>query len=124
MVDGDDYLQEGFDPRSVTVPRLRSILVTHNVDFPSTAKKPQLVELVTDHVLSQAPKLRADRARAKRSSYGIVNAGSADDTNTWDEHELPPPSAVHDLRVGTCLMSQTTRRHQRRPERCAGVGGR
>ena len=94
MADVDDYLQEGFDPRIVTVPRLRSILVTHNVDYPSTAKKSQLVQLVTDHVLSQAPKLRAQRARAKRSSYGIVNAGSAEDTNTWEDHELPPPRSV------------------------------
>lgn len=94
MADVDDYLQEGFDPRTVTVPRLRSILVTHNVDYPSTAKKPQLVQLVADHVLSQAPKLRAQRARAKRSSYGIVNAGSAEDTNTWDDHELPPPRSA------------------------------
>lgn len=95
MLDGDDYLQEGFDPRGVTMPRLRSILVTHNVDYPSTAKKPQLVQLVSDHVLSQAPKLRAERARAKRSSYGIVNAGSANDAHTWDDQELlPPPSAL------------------------------
>lgn len=87
----DDYLQEGFDPRSVTIPRLRSILVTHNVDYPSTAKKPQLVELVNDHVLSQASKLRAERARAKRSSLGIVNAGSAQDTGTWDDDEVATP---------------------------------
>ncbi|KAJ6446155.1 sister chromatid separation protein (Src1) [Purpureocillium lavendulum] len=92
MADSDDYLQEGFDPRSVTMPRLRSILVTHNVEYPSTAKKPQLVQLVSDHVLPQVPKLRAQRARAKRSSYGIVNAGSAQDTNTWDD--LPPSRPV------------------------------
>ena len=95
MADVDDYLQEGFDPRSVTMPRLRSILVTHNVDYPSTAKKAQLVKLVEDHVLPQAPKLRAQKARAKRSSMGIVNAGSAEDTGTWDDHDLaPPPSTI------------------------------
>ncbi|KAF7543484.1 hypothetical protein G7Z17_g10700 [Cylindrodendrum hubeiense] len=91
MADAEDYLQEGFDPRSVTMPRLRSILVTHNVEYPATAKKGQLVELVTDQVLSQAPKLRAQRAKAKRSSMGIVNAGSAEDTGTWDDHDLLPP---------------------------------
>lgn len=90
MSDIDDYLQEGFDARSVTVPRLRSILVTHNVDYPSTAKKSQLVELVNDHVLSQAAKLRAQRARAKRSSLGFVNAGSAEDSNVWDEPDTRP----------------------------------
>lgn len=94
MSDADDYLQEGFDPRNVTVPRLRSILVTHNVDYPTTAKKPQLVQLVFDHVLPQVPKLRAQRDRAKRSSLGIVNAGSAEDTGTWDDYDLAPPSTV------------------------------
>jgi hypothetical protein len=94
MSDGEDYLQEGWEPRSVTVPRLRSILVTHNVDFPSTAKKPQLVMLVEDHVLSQAPKLRAQRDKAKRSSFGIVNAGSAEDKPGWDDHDLRPPPSV------------------------------
>ncbi|KAF4981086.1 hypothetical protein FZEAL_3062 [Fusarium zealandicum] len=93
MADVDDYLEEGFDPQRVTMPRLRSILVTHNVEYPSTAKKSQLAQLVEDHVLSQAPKLRAQRARAKRSSMGIVNAGSAEDTDTWDETDLAPPPA-------------------------------
>lgn len=94
MADSDDYLEEGFDPRSVTMPRLRSILVTHNIEYPATAKKPQLVALVTDQVLPQAPKLRAQRARAKRSSMGIVNAGSAEDTGNWDDHDLAPPKST------------------------------
>ncbi|KLO90987.1 related to SRC1-regulation of cohesion (Splice variant I) [Fusarium fujikuroi] len=94
MADMEDYLEEGFDPRSVTIPRLRSILVTHNVEYPATAKKAQLVELVEDHVLAQAPKLRAQRARAKRSSMGIVNAGSPEDNGTWDDYDLPPPSTT------------------------------
>ncbi|KAG6007280.1 hypothetical protein E4U21_006198 [Claviceps maximensis] len=87
MADIDDYLQEGFDPRTVTVPRLRSILVTHNVDYPSTAKKGELVELVNAHVMSQASKLRAQKLRAKRSSLGFFNADSADNTNVSDEPE-------------------------------------
>ncbi|KAG5927595.1 hypothetical protein E4U42_002056 [Claviceps africana] len=89
MADIDDYLQEGFDPRTVTVPRLRSILVTHNVDYPSTAKKGELVELVNAHVMSQASKLRAQKLKAKRSSLGFFNAGSVDDANLWDEQEPP-----------------------------------
>ncbi|RFU77735.1 hypothetical protein TARUN_4514 [Trichoderma arundinaceum] len=93
MADTDDYLQDGFDPRSVTVPRLRSILVTHNIEYPATAKKPQLVELVEDHILPLVPKLRAQRARAKRSSMGIVNAGSAEDNGRWDDYELEPTPA-------------------------------
>lgn len=87
----EDYLQDGFDPRSVTVPRLRSILVTHNVSF-GNAKKPQLVALVEEHVLPLVPRLREQRAKAKRSSMGIVNAGSAEDNGHWDDYDLPPPS--------------------------------
>lgn len=91
MADADDYLQDGFNPRSVTIPRLRSILVTHNIDYPSTAKKTQLVDLVEQFVMPQVPKIRAQRARAKRSSLGIVNAGSAQDNGLWDDDELSPP---------------------------------
>ncbi len=91
MADADDYLQDGFNPRGVTIPRLRSILVTHNIDYPATAKKTQLVALVEEYVLPQVPKLRAQRARAKRSSLGIVNAGSAQDNGLWDDDELSPP---------------------------------
>lgn len=92
MADVEDYLQEGFDPRSVTMPRLRSILVTHNIEYPATAKKGQLVDLVNDYVLPRAPKLRAERARAKRSSMGIVDAGSEQDNGLWDDSDvLPPP---------------------------------
>ncbi|CAK7229427.1 inner nuclear membrane protein enriched at telomere/subtelomere region [Sporothrix bragantina] len=69
-----DYLQPGFDPASLTNPRLRSILVTYNVHYPSNAKKPELVELFNEHVAPQAKKILARRARAKRSSMGIVDA--------------------------------------------------
>ncbi|KAF4587736.1 sister chromatid separation protein (Src1) [Ophiocordyceps camponoti-floridani] len=114
MVEGEDYLQEGFDPRSVTMPRLRSILVTHSIDFPSTAKKAQLVELVTDRVLPQVPRLRSERAKAKRSSFGIVNAGSADDTNTWDDTEMQPPRTAS--KRSRSPVKSSTRRKTIEPE--------
>lgn len=82
-----DYLQEEFDPRSATVPRLRSILVKHNIQYPSTAKKSQLVEIFNDEVAPQARKILARHARAKRSSMGIVNAGS-------EETYLEPPKSA------------------------------
>lgn len=89
MAELEDYLQEGWDPKSVTIPRLRSILVTHNVDYPSTAKKAALVELVNNEVLPQAPRLRAQRAKAHRTSFGFVNAGSAEDDGRWAEEPTP-----------------------------------
>lgn len=90
-----DYLLDGFDPKSLTVPRLRSILVTHNVQYSATAKKPQLVELFNDHVVPQSKKYLAARARAKRTSLGITNADSQSTTSTDFDQDFaqPPPSS-------------------------------
>ncbi|KAK4190549.1 Man1-Src1p-C-terminal domain-containing protein [Podospora australis] len=88
-----DYLLPDFDPKSLTVPRLRSILVTHNVQYPSQAKKPQLIEIFNDQVVPQSKKILAARARVKRMSRGIVDADSGStSTDFSNEHEyLPPP---------------------------------
>ncbi|KAK0703796.1 Man1-Src1p-C-terminal domain-containing protein [Lasiosphaeria miniovina] len=90
-----DYLQEDFDARSLTVPRLRSILVTHNVNYNATAKKQQLIDLFNDEVVPQSKKILAARARAKRSSRGIVDADSQSTTSTdfSNEQDLMPPPA-------------------------------
>lgn len=100
MSDSDslDYLKTGFDPASLTVPRLRSILVSHDVEYPSGAKKPQLIQIFTDKVVPQSRKILATRARAKRTSMGIVDADSQESTTTTettdatgDEEALMPP---------------------------------
>lgn len=96
-----DYLQEDFDPRSTTVPRLRSILVKHNVQYPSTAKKSQLVDLFNEEITPQAKKILARHARAKRSSMGIVNADAPEETHL----EPPKPSR----RSGSPRKSAATR---------------
>jgi len=86
-----DYLQQGFEPSSLTVPRLRSILVAHNIPYPSAAKKPQLIEIFTDKVLPQSRKILTERARARRTSKGITDADSQESTVTLDEELMPPP---------------------------------
>lgn len=95
MSDSDslDYLQTGFDPSSLTVPRLRSILVSHDIAYPSGAKKPQLVEIFTDNVLPRSRKILSARARARRTSRGITDADSQDSTVGLDDEEdlMPPP---------------------------------
>ncbi|KUJ23960.1 uncharacterized protein LY89DRAFT_692813 [Mollisia scopiformis] len=88
--DSLDYLQTGFDPSSLTVPRLRSILVSHDIKYPSGAKKPQLVQIFTDKVLPQSRKILSARSRAKRTSRGITDADSQDST-VADEEVMPPP---------------------------------
>lgn len=88
-----DYLQPDFDPTSVTMPRLRSILVSHNVPYPATAKKAQLVETFNEHVTPQAKKILDRRARAKRSSMGITNADNSAGYSVAND-DMPPPSTT------------------------------
>ncbi|KAG9245830.1 sister chromatid separation protein-like protein [Calycina marina] len=92
-----EYLQTGFDPSTLTVPRIRSILVSHNIQYPSGAKKPQLIEIFIDQVVPQARKILAARTRAKRSSTGIVDAESSSQDCTINSTEgfqetMHPPS--------------------------------
>ncbi|KAK0618307.1 Man1-Src1p-C-terminal domain-containing protein [Bombardia bombarda] len=90
-----DYLQAGFDPYSLTVPRLRSVLVTHNVQYPATAKKSQLVDLFNEHVAPQSKKILAARARARRTSKGITDADSQSTASTdfsMEQELMPPPT--------------------------------
>jgi Man1-Src1p-C-terminal domain/HeH/LEM domain len=87
-----DYLQSGFDPSSLTVPRLRSILVAHAIPYPASSKKSQLIEIFNEHLLPKSRKILASRARARRTSKGITDAeGSQESTIAGDEDLMPPP---------------------------------
>jgi hypothetical protein len=89
------YLQPGFDLSTLTVPRLRAILVSHDIPYPSSAKKPQLIQLLTDEVLPRSRKLLSARARTKRTSKGITDVPSSQESSTIagddDDGELMPP---------------------------------
>lgn len=89
MADEYAYLEPDFDPSTLTMPKLRSILVAHNVAYPSSAKKPELVGLFNDNVASQARALKSARSRTVRSSRGIVDVPSIQ-ASTVDEDEAPP----------------------------------
>lgn len=96
-IESIDYLQPGFDPKSLTIPRLRSILVAHNVPYTSSAKKAQLIEIFNEQIVPQSKKILDARARAKRSSRGIVDADTVSSSSTsFDPPEelAPPPRPV------------------------------
>lgn len=88
------YLQPDFDLKLLTVPKLRSILVSRDIAYPSSAKKPQLIQLVEDQVLRHSRKILNARARIKRTSRGITDMPSTQDSSTVGEEgeEMPPPS--------------------------------
>ena len=99
MADEDDlyYLQPGYDLNTLTVPRLRNILVKHDIDFPSSAKKGQLVEVVQQELLPQAKKLLRAQDRVRRTSRGITDVpssqeGTIDGDDELDRQLMPPPA--------------------------------
>ncbi|WPH00274.1 Hypothetical protein R9X50_00309800 [Acrodontium crateriforme] len=96
-MDDQPYFEEGFDPNTLVVPRLRSILVAHNVAYPSSAKKSQLVDLFNENIVPQARAIRQANARVRRTSRGIVDQTSGrtgsgqGDYDDEEEDEVPEP---------------------------------
>ncbi|EPS34025.1 hypothetical protein PDE_08987 [Penicillium oxalicum 114-2] len=95
MSDDLDYLSPDFDLNSLTVPRLRSILVSHDVPYPASAKKAHLIRILEDEVIPQARKLLREREKVRRTSAGITDM-SRETSITGDEDEqdnkFPPPT--------------------------------
>ena len=90
------YLQPGFDLATLTVPRLRSILVSYDIPYPASAKKPQLIQILQDEVLPRSRKILNARARTKRTSRGITDMPSSQEgtVNGDDDEDLMPPPPV------------------------------
>ena len=88
-----DYLQPDFDANSLTMPKLRGILVEHAVPYASNAKKGDLVDLFETNVRPKARQLLSARSKTKRSGRGIVDvASSAEpslDGHVSDEEPIP-----------------------------------
>lgn len=105
MDDEHAYLRPDFDPMSITIPRLRNILISHNVSYPSSAKKADLVALFQEHVAPQADDLMADIDGTQRSAEGIRDASPRNPAQAQDPVALDTPA--------------TTRRTGRRTTRAA-----
>lgn len=89
-----DYLQSDFDPSTLTMPQLRSIFVAQAIPYPASAKKPHLIELFNEQVVPQSRRILASRSPAKRSSKGITDVESSQESPVPDDEELmsPPPT--------------------------------
>lgn len=64
----------GFEPEKLTMPQLRNIFVAHNVEYPSSARKADLVTIFKEHIAPQAAKLLAEAASVTPHDIGIVDA--------------------------------------------------
>ena len=95
MANDLEYLQPSFDPNSVTMSRLRNIFLTHGIQYPNTAKKPELVEFFKQELKPRAKKILAERDCIRRTSKGITDVPSSQDStvngDTDDRSSMPPP---------------------------------
>ena len=90
-----EYLSPSFDPSSLTVPRIRAILVSHDISYPASAKKPHLIEIFTQELIPRSRRILAARSRTKRTSKGITDIPSSQegtvDGDEADQGSMPPP---------------------------------
>ena len=93
-----NYLAPDFDPTSITIPRLRSILVAYNVPYPSSAKKAQLVQLFKENVSPKAKGVLAAHSRTKRSDKGITDIPSSQEDDIIKTEEDPTDSKLSSVR--------------------------
>ncbi|KAL8943439.1 MAG: hypothetical protein Q9216_001077 [Gyalolechia sp. 2 TL-2023] len=94
-----EYLSPAFDPATLTIPKLRSILLANDIKYPSSAKKTQLIELFNQELRPRSRKILAARSRIRRTSKGITDMPSSrEGTVNGDDGDrvgsmLPPPIA-------------------------------
>ncbi|KAL8930484.1 MAG: hypothetical protein Q9208_000668 [Pyrenodesmia sp. 3 TL-2023] len=92
-----EYLSPSFDPATLTVPKLRSVLLAHDITYPASAKKPQLIDLFNQELKPRSRKILAARSRIRRTSKGITDMPSSrEGTVNGDDGDppgsmLPPP---------------------------------
>ncbi|KAL9005912.1 MAG: hypothetical protein Q9188_001326 [Gyalolechia gomerana] len=92
-----EYLSPSFDPATLSVARLRSLLLEHHIKYNPSAKKPQLIELFNQELKPRSRKILAARSRIRRTSKGITDMPSSrEGTVNGDDGDragsmLPPP---------------------------------
>lgn len=88
-----EYLTPSFDPATLTVPKLRSVLFAHDITFPASAKKPQLIQLFNEELKPRSSRILAARSRIRRSSKGITDVPSSQESTVDgdDDGSMPPP---------------------------------
>jgi hypothetical protein len=103
------YFQPDFDPHSVTVPQLRNILVSQDVQYPSSAKKAELIDIFNEKVAPRAKKALAARARTKRTTRGIKDVPASQEDQLMEDDEDVDGAAVTPAQPVKKASRRTTR---------------
>ncbi|KAK4686735.1 hypothetical protein P7C73_g3381, partial [Tremellales sp. Uapishka_1] len=74
-----EYYAPGFEPSTLKVPQLRSILLAHGVAFPSTVKKAELVDAFHVHVTPLANAHLSAASSVKASNKGVITVSENGD---------------------------------------------
>ena len=70
------HLAPNFQPDKALVAQLRGYLNEHSVNFPSNAKKAQLVALFKQHITPRASVILRQRLHVKGSDVGVQRVSS------------------------------------------------
>lgn len=81
VIDLGNYLEPGFDPKTLTVAYLRAILQNHDVNFPSNAVKAQLIKAFEENIVPNASKykrIRRDNAAIPSDASDIFDGATGE----------------------------------------------
>ncbi|KAJ2008389.1 inner nuclear membrane protein enriched at telomere/subtelomere region [Coemansia thaxteri] len=95
--DSHHYLDPGFDPQGLKMSAIRNILTKHGVEYPSNAKKSDLLAVLQRGVLDRASGLRKEARRQKRvkaDGRSIEVVASATASTIGARTRARTPSAV------------------------------
>ena len=67
LLDTGEYLDEGFDPNSLTVPILRGILFHHDITLPDRIRKTELVKLFRHEITANFSGLKDEWFQRKNA---------------------------------------------------------
>lgn len=91
MLDPNEYLKDEYDISKLTIPNLRSILVEHEIDFPSNAIKSELINIFNNKVKPNTTKI-LKKYNVNPSDSNIINMTN----NNYITTNFIEPSPVSD----------------------------
>ncbi|KAJ8603447.1 hypothetical protein MRB53_042144 [Persea americana] len=76
-IESNEYLDPAFDSQSLKVVELRRIFFEHDVDFKTTAKKAELVQIFNEEIRPRAKDLLRSKTSPAKSSNKVETVGGA-----------------------------------------------